>query len=265
MRVLIIADVHGNLAALEAVLADPHDALICLGDMVGYGPEPAACVRRILNEAELALRGNHDHALATGAAPGSPPSLEWLAKATAQLGEAQLPANERTALLDLPLCASRTFDGIRYHLVHATPTDPMYRYLEPTSADWVREVRDIGPEVLLVGHSHLQFRHHAGGHIILSPGSVGQPRNGDARASYMVIEDGNFSFCRAAYQIERTVEALERSGIESAAAAVLNQLLRTGQPTLFLTPPEPTAAGLGAKDPSRYGSRGRRPRLREVG
>lgn len=237
MRVLIIADVHGNLEALQAVLADPHDALICIGDMVGYGPEPAACVRRILNEAQLVLRGNHDHALASGAAPGSPPSLEWLAEATLRLGVSQLSATERVALGELPLSASRIIDGTSYHLVHATPSDPLYRYLEPTSSGWAREVREIAPQVLLVGHSHLQFRHHVAGRTILSPGSVGQPRHGDARAAYMVIEDGNFSFCQVAYRVERTVAALERSGIEPAAAAVLTQLLRTGQPTLFLTPP----------------------------
>jgi putative phosphoesterase len=263
VRVLIIADVHGNLEALQAVLADPHDALICLGDMVGYGPEPGACVRRILNEAELALRGNHDHALATGAAPGSPPPLEWLAEATLQLGVSQLPAAERVALAELPLRASQTIDGIRYHLVHATPTDPMYRYLEPTSDGWAREAREIGPEVLLVGHTHLQFRHHAAGRTIISPGSVGQPRHGDARAAYMVIEDGNFSFCRVAYRVERTVAALERSGIEPAAAAVLTQLLRTGQPTLFLTPP---AADLRieAREPRSSFPRGLQRQLRGV-
>jgi putative phosphoesterase len=234
VRVLIIADVHGNLEALKAVLADPHDALICLGDMVGYGPEPAACVRRIMNEAQLVLRGNHDHALATGVAPGSPPTLEWLAQATLQLGVSQLSTTDRLALAELPLRASQIIDGISYHLVHATPTNPMHRYLEPTSDDWAREVREIGPEVLLVGHTHLQFRHHVAGRTIISPGSVGQPRQGDPRAAYMVIEDGTFSFCRAAYRVDRTATALHRSGIEGAAAAILAQLLGTGQPSLFL-------------------------------
>ena len=264
MRVLIIADVHGNLEALHAVLADPHDALICIGDMVGYGPEPAACVRRILNEAQLVLRGNHDHALATGAAPGSPPTLEWLAEATLQLGVSQLSTTERLALAELPLRTSQTIDGIQYHLVHATPTDPMHRYLEPTSDGWAREVREIGPEVLLVGHSHLQFRHHVAGRTIISPGSVGQPRHGDARAAYMVIEDGNFSFCRVAYRVERTVAALERSGIEPAAGAVLSQLLRTGQPSLFLSPPEPATVRPDAGDPVNYVPGGLQPQLRGV-
>jgi len=246
VKALIIADVHGNLEALKAVLADPHDALICLGDMVGYGPEPGACVRRILDEGALVLRGNHDHALATGAAPGCPPSFQWLAEATAGLGAAQLSTAERGALAKLPLRASELIDGQLYHLVHATPTDPMYRHLEPTSEDWAREVREIGPEVLLVGHTHMQFRHHVAGRTIISPGSVGQPRHGDARAAYMVIEDGTFSFCRVAYRVERTVAALERSGIEAAAAAALTRLLRSGHPSLFLTPPGPAEVRLEA-------------------
>jgi len=261
VKVLIIADVHGNLEALKAVLADPHDALICLGDLVGYGPEPGACVRRILDEDGLVLRGNHDHALATGAPPGCPLSLQWLAEAAAQLGMAQLSTAERASLAELPLRASQFIDAIPYHLVHAAPTDPMYRYLEPTSDGWAREVREIGPEVLLVGHTHLQFRHHVAGRTIVSPGSVGQPRHGDPRAAYMVIEDGTFSFCRVAYRVERTVAALERSGIEPAAAAVLTQLLRTGQPSLFLTPPEPANV---RPDAGVSGPRGLQPQLRGV-
>jgi predicted phosphodiesterase len=264
VKVLIIADVHGNLEALKAVLADPHDALICLGDMVGYGPEPGACVRRILDEDALVLRGNHDHALATGASPGCPPSFQWLAEATAQLGEAQLSTTERGALAELPLRASHLIDGIPYHLVHATPTDPMYSYLEPTSEGWAREVREIGPETLLVGHTHIQFRHHVAGRTIISPGSVGQPRHGDARAAYMVIEDGTFSFCRVAYRIERTVAALERSGIEPAAAAVLTQLLRTGQPSLFLTPPERRDDKFAPENPVIRGTRRQPRQLRGV-
>ena len=241
MRVLVIADVHGNLDALEAVLADPHDALICLGDMVGYGPDPGPCVRRIMEEAAVVVRGNHDDALATGAAPGCQPSFEWLAEATAGLGTAQLSNRERAGLAGLPLRASVMIDGTVYHLVHATPTDPLYRSLEPTSDGWPTELRHMEPGTMLVGHTHRQFRHYAAGHTILNPGSVGQPRQGDPRAAYIVIEDGNFSFCRVVYPVERTIAKLERSGIEPAAAATLARLLRTGQPSLFLTPPEQTA------------------------
>ncbi len=231
VRVLVISDVHGNYAALKAVLSEPHDMLICLGDMVGYGPEPGLCVRRILDEADLVLRGNHDHALATGAAAGCPPMFEWLADATAPIAEAQLSTSERRGLATLPLRSSLSLDLCPYHLVHATPTDPLYGHLEPTSDRWSREVLEIGPEILLVGHSHLQFRHYAG-RTIISPGSVGQPRHGDCRAAYMIIEDGNFMFCRTAYDVERTVTELERSDVHPAATATLADLLRTGRPSL---------------------------------
>jgi diadenosine tetraphosphatase ApaH/serine/threonine PP2A family protein phosphatase len=187
-----------------------------------------------------------------------------LAEATLQLGVSQLLTTERLALVELPLRASQTIDGIQYHLVHATPTDPMHGYLEPTSDGWAQEVRGIGPEVLLVGHTHLQFQHHVAGRTILSPGSVGQPRHGDARAAYMVIEDGNVSFCRVAYRIERTVAALERSGIEPAAAAALTQLLRTGQPSLFLTPAERVDGRAEPEDPITHGPRRLRQQLRVV-
>jgi predicted phosphodiesterase len=235
VRVLVISDVHGNYAALNAVLAEPHDMLICLGDMVGYGPEPGLCVRRILDEADLVLRGNHDQALATGAGAGCPPMFEWLADATAAIGEGQLSTPERRALAALPLRSSVSIDLTPYHLVHATPTDPLYRHLEPTSDRWSHEVLEIGPETLVVGHSHLQFRHHIRGRTIISPGSVGQPRHGDCRAAYMIIEDGNFMFCRVAYDVERTVKELERSEVHPAATATLADLLRTGHPSLCVT------------------------------
>jgi predicted phosphodiesterase len=243
-----MADVHGNLAALEAVLADPHDVLICLGDTVGYGPEPGACVRRIMARAQLILRGDHDHALATDTIPRCAPSVQWLAEATAQLGEAQLSACERAALAELPLRASRTIDGVRYHMVHATPSDPLYRYLEPLSDAWEDEVQELDAGLVLVGHTHLQFRREVAGRTILSPGSVGQPKDGDPRAAYIIIEDGAVSFCHVAYPVERTVGALARSGVEPAAAAALAQLLRTGRPSLFLDPAQPANGGAAAHD-----------------
>ena len=265
VRVLIIADVHGNLEALQAVLADPHDAVICLGDMIGYGPQPGACVQRILNEAKVVLRGNHEHALATGAAPGSPPIFEWLAEATLPLAGSQLQASERAALAGLPIRLSHMMDGIRYHLVHAAPTDPLYRYLDPASEGWGREVQEIGPEILLVGHTHVQFRHHVAGRTIVSPGSVGQPRQGDPRAAYMVIEDGNFSFCRVVYRVERTIAAMERSGIQPAVVAALNQLLCTGQPSLFMSPSVTAGIRLGTENSVMNRSHSQGQQLRGVG
>jgi predicted phosphodiesterase len=154
MRVLIIADIHGNLPALKAVLAHPHDMLICLGDMVGYGPEPGACVRRILAGADLIVRGNHEQALVTGAVSGCPSSLQWLADTTAPLGEAQVSAGDQAAIAELPVRASYTIDGIHYDLTHAAPSDPLHRYLDPAPEAWAREARASTGEVVLVPPSN---------------------------------------------------------------------------------------------------------------
>jgi predicted phosphodiesterase len=244
VRALVISDVHGNSPALAAVLAEPHDVLICLGDVVGYGPEPGACVRRVRATAELLLRGNHDHALATGAPPGCRPDFRWLADATAMLGLAQLSAAERTALSSLPAYAYHNLNGGRHLFVHATPGDPLYRYLGADSAAWAEEVKQVEADVVFVGHTHVQFRLEAGGRTILNPGSVGQPKDGDPRAAYALIEEGTIHLRRVAYPVERTVTALERSGVDPRAVTALADLLRSGRAS-----PVP-GHGVSAIDPS---------------
>lgn len=230
MRILVVSDIHGNAAALEAVLAEPHDALVCLGDVVGYGPEPGACWRLIQPEAEVRLKGNHDHALATGAPPGCRPSFERLAELTASFGLVQLSPAERAALGKAPAAAIRELDGVRCLLVHATPSDPLYRYLGPESAEWEREVGDVEAGLVFVGHTHVQFRRTVAGRTIINPGSVGQPKDGDPRAAYVLLEDGAVHLRRADYPVERTVSRLEASGLDRTATARLATLLRTGRP-----------------------------------
>jgi predicted phosphodiesterase len=228
----VISDIHGNAPALEAVLAEPHDMLVCLGDVVGYGPEPGVCLRRIRARAELLLRGNHDHALATGAPPGCRPNFRWLAEATTMLGLAQLSAEERKALGSLPADAYQSWDGVRHFFVHATPRDPLYRYLDADSAAWADEVGQVQASIVFVGHTHIQFRREAAGRTIVNPGSVGQPKDGDPRAAYALIDDGTIHLRRVEYPVERTVAALEASGVNPSAVTVLAGLLRTGR-----TPP----------------------------
>ena len=229
MRALVIADVHGNLAALEAVLGVPHDVLICLGDIVGYGPEPGACVRRLAAEADVMVRGDHDHALASGARPSCRPSAQWLAEATARVSDAQLTDRDRAMLAQLPTRVARTIDGFRCILAHATPTDPPYWYLEPTAAAWAPELQAVDADAVVVGHTHVQGRLAVAGRTMLNPGSVGQPRDGDPRAAYAIIEDGAISLGRVAYPVERTIAGLEHSGVEPAATEVLAYTLRTGR------------------------------------
>lgn len=229
MRVLVISDIHSNLAALDAVLAEPHDAVICLGDLVGYGPEPAACVRRVRAEGGIVVQGNHDRAIAEGADPGCRPNFRWLADAVAPLTRSQLSADDVAYLGGLPHWAVPALDGVGCFCVHATPRDPLYRYLGPEPEEWAFEVAGITADVVLCGHTHLQFELGAGGRCIVNPGSVGQPKDGDPRAAYAVIDDGRVTLKRAHYPIERTIDALRRARLPRAAIDDLSALLRTGQ------------------------------------
>lgn len=243
MKTLVISDLHGNRAALDAVAtAEPHDAVICLGDIVGYGPEPGACARWTQEHATLVVQGNHDRALADGVSPRCREQFKWLADAMAPLGREQLNAHETAWLRALPRWAVLDLAGKQFMFVHATPVDPLYQYLGPDRDAWARELVTIDTDAVVVGHTHLQFDLDLGDKHVVNPGSVGQPKDGDPRAAYAVIENGVVRLGRVAYPVEQTVAALEASGAPRAAVADLSSLLRTGRVSAPRAHP-PTHAG----------------------
>jgi predicted phosphodiesterase len=229
MRVLVVSDIHGNIAALEAVGAREYDVLVCLGDLVGYGPAPGPAVRWIRANATLVVQGNHDRALADEVPPGCRAQFERLAQATFPIGQRQLSAEELAYLGALPRGAVRTFDGVRYLFVHATPSDPLYGYLGPEPDKWRREIAGLDVDVVVVGHTHLQFELDAGRCRVVNPGSVGQPKDGDPRAAFALLDGGRLILERVHYPIERTVRALEAEDLPSDASGLLGNLLRTGR------------------------------------
>lgn len=229
MRVLVVSDIHGNWPALEAVAAVPHDSVVCLGDVVGYGPQPAACLRWLrANGAEI-VQGNHDRALAEDVPPRCRPDFEWLASAAEGMGREQLDDEEKAFLRARPRMRRLILDGKRVLAVHATPVDPLYSYLPPDPGRWRSAIAGIDADILLVGHTHLPFHLRLDGLDIVNPGSVGQPKDGDPRAASAVIEAGVARLERVSYPIERTVEGLEAAGVEAAACRALASLLRTGR------------------------------------
>jgi putative phosphoesterase len=229
MRVLILSDLHGNAAALEAVAREPHDAVLCLGDIVGYGPEPGACFAWIQAHATVTVRGNHDEALARGTPPRCRPAFERFAAEMAPLGRAQLSGRECQRLGSYPAMASFQAGGLHLLLVHGTPSDPLYRYLGPDAGEWAREVDRLEADIVLVGHTHLQFDLTVGGKRVVNPGSAGQPKDGDPRAAYAVLDDGTLTLKRVAYDVEHTVRGLVHSGASPETIAALSGLLRTGR------------------------------------
>jgi putative phosphoesterase len=227
MRVLLLADVHGNRAALEAI-QEPHDVCLFLGDLVDYGPEPGPCVDWVKRHAHFAVRGNHDHGVAQNVAVQGAGGFRFLTAVTRPPTVAALTSCQRRFLADLPTSRMLTLDGKRFLLVHATPRDPMDEYANPDPAFWAPRLAGLKVDYVCVGHTHQPYTLTVGGITVINPGSVGLPRDGDARAGYAVVEDGKIELKRVAYPVERTVEAVRASGLDPTAKQMLADLYRGG-------------------------------------
>lgn len=231
MRYIVVSDIHCNAPALEAVLRDaPHfDAVLCLGDIVGYGPDPNVCVERVQDYQLTCLAGNHDWG-AVGKADlrvfnrDAREALLWT--------EEELTKVNREFLRNLPAKASL---NDRILLAHGSPRDPVWEYLvDATSAS--QSFRNHDFDLLLVGHSHLPLTFEwspdeqrarplptkldtpvemEGRRLIVNPGSVGQPRDGNPRSSYglLDLDAQTFTFHRTAYPIEITQERMRAKGL----------------------------------------------------
>jgi predicted phosphodiesterase len=140
-----------------------------------------------------------------------------------------LEPNERRYLLQLPLTLRLTLGGRRFFLVHATPRDPLDEYLMKDPVTWAKRVHNVEADVVCVGHSHMQFNLLIDGVAIINPGSVGQPRDGDPRAAYAVIDDNRIELKRVEYPVEETVARVEASAIPERAKQLLTHCLRTGR------------------------------------
>lgn len=234
MRILVISDVHGNADALRSVLehAPSWDDVWVLGDLVDYGPEPHTVVDMIRDLSPgLIVRGNHDNAAAFGVDCNCDPKVHELSVYTRQRVTLALLSKEQLEWLrGLPLHVRMSVDGREYYAVHGSPSSPLYGYLYPDmprerllealSRPGVRLSRGSGErvrsDVVIVGHTHVQFRLELDGQTVVNPGSVGQPRDGVPLASYMVIdtEGPAFSHGRAKYDVEVVLRKLSSLGIE---------------------------------------------------
>lgn len=239
MYVLVISDIHANLPALDSVLEDArsgsrdYQAVWCLGDLVGYGPDPNECVERIRQLPNLlCLNGNHDQA-AIGLIPLS--RFNHDARAAASWTGQVLTLENRAFLASL----SSRLDQTDFTLAHGSPRQPVWEYiLDPTTAD--RNFEAFTSEYCLVGHSHfpLLFRKATPQEItrpvaisweqpdplsprmILNPGSVGQPRDLDPRAAYALLDlDGKtWNARRVAYDVAQVQGRMIQAGLPERQA-----------------------------------------------
>jgi putative phosphoesterase len=239
MRILVLSDIHANWPALAAI-NEPHDVCLMLGDLVDYGPDPALCVRWSMEHAQHAIRGNHDHGVAQGVPVTGETGYRYLTRASRPLQWAGLGTEERRYLLRLPLTKRVTLGGRRFLLVHGTPRDPLDEYLMKDPETWSKRVQSAGADIVCVGHSHMQFNLVADGVVVLNPGSVGQPRDGDPRAAYAVIDNSKIELKRIEYPVEEAVERVLASSLEDRAKDLMVHCLREGR----LPGPDPTREDL---------------------
>jgi diadenosine tetraphosphatase ApaH/serine/threonine PP2A family protein phosphatase len=226
MRALILSDVHANLVALEAVLADAagsYDEIWNLGDTVGYGPEPVACMDRLNAISTIQLAGNHDLAAAgivstDGFNPVAKAANEWTALQLDQVRKQDLAS--RPGKLDR--------DGVT--LAHGSPRDPIWEYvIDAVTA--TANLLHVEGDLCFVGHTHVALaaiirpgeRMAAiipldqdttidlqTGRMLINPGSVGQPRDGDPRAAYAIYDSTRLEVIgrRVTYDVAATQSAM---------------------------------------------------------
>lgn len=226
MKYAIISDIHGNLEALQSVLKEIEalqaDSILCLGDIVGYGPNPNECVEIIKKKAEIVLAGNHDYAPLgrldlSYFNPWARSAIEWTAE--------ELTPDSVDFLLNLPL--KEEVDG--FTIVHATPYQPDEWNYIATIGDAVKNFAEFDNQICFIGHSHVPLvvtLNAEGEYLVLNEnplniapenryiinvGSVGQPRDSNPLASFGIFDNATHTFelHRVEYNISETQEKIK--------------------------------------------------------
>ena len=212
MRLGLLADVHANLAALEAALAALDDAdaerFICAGDIVGYGPQPNECIDTLRERDALCVAGNHE-LIALGELPIE--GIHPLAEETLHWTRGALSPDNRRWLEELPLRLDLP-EGIT--VAHGSLDDARtYVKTEEMAREQLAQIRDAG--VLVLGHTHVQMQVEDGGRLLVNPGAVGQTRERRILASAATLDrdGGSVRFINVAYDTAATDRELARQGL----------------------------------------------------
>jgi len=235
----ILSDIHGNYSALEAVLEDIEkrgdvEGIGCLGDTVGYGPDPVECLRLAMEKFEFCLLGNHEYAIMHGAEgfnPVAERAVEWT----------RMQIKPDKDLMDFlkSLKSARLDDNTLY--VHGSVTDPLMDYVRESdsNASFRRLIKTIEQEfkffdMCFTGHNHRAFLgtnegiiyphaawnrfHVSHAKLYICVGSVGQPRDDDPRASYVTFDGEVVEYHRVRYDISRTADRIREVGLHEFLA-----------------------------------------------
>ena len=237
-QVTIFGDIHGNLPALEAVLADidAHDLapLYCLGDLVGYGTFPNEVIDMIRERNIPTLMGNYDQGVGNSR---DDCGCAYTSKVAEELGKRSIAWSNQNTTDENKLYLRQLIDqiplelgGLRIRLVHGSPRKiNEYLFENRPDASLERLLDMAQADVLVCGHTHIPYhRILPSGRQVVNAGSVGKPKDGNPEACYVVLEANNrdlaVTFRRVPYDIERVAQAIEASDMPNEYA----EMLRTG-------------------------------------
>lgn len=218
MKVALISDVHANVVALAAVLEDIDtrgvDAIVSAGDVVGYYPYPNETIGLFRERGIRSIQGNHDRAVLSADPayfnPWAASAVFWTAR---QLTEASVDY-----LRSLPRKLGLELDGTRIAVYHGAPFDDDYYLYEDEAQEFTLNMSKS--DLLVLGHTHIPFIRRFSSGVIVNPGSVGQPRDGDPEASYAVFDTatGKARNMRVAYDIEKVATKTREAGLPKSLA-----------------------------------------------
>jgi len=211
----LIADVHSNLEALNAVLnkirALDIKEVYCLGDLTGYGADPAACIKAVRALSMRTVLGNHDYSAATLR------NIEWFnpaARAAVVWTHGILNEGEKEYLANLPKVKVLNLLGKQLLLVHGSPRNPLYEYVYEEDVESIIK-ENMHYDVIAMAHTHIPFVKKTGRSLIINCGSVGQPRDRNPKASFAVLDlvKTEAEIIRVAYDVERAAKKIVEAGL----------------------------------------------------
>ena len=224
MKIAVISDIHSNLPAFRSVMEDIRgkepEYIICLGDIVGYGPDPNKVIELMEEDAReiISVKGNHDEAVLGGKIrklrSNASKAVEWTKNNISDESLGVLGNMEKYETVEM--------DGYRFFTVHGSPDDPLNEYVDKDSSEERLNgfFEKTGAEVMLMGHTHVPYVRYLDRGLILNPGSVGQPRDKDRRASYAVIDTNqeDADIHRVPYDIDKIAKEIKASKLPDQLA-----------------------------------------------
>ena len=240
MKILVVSDIHGNYHALDYVMKNvEYDVLLCCGDLVVDYPFPEQCINLLKDNCAHICSGNNDYIVSHDQKPSEHIGAHYahLAKdldRAAELATEQISVDSMKYLRELPQECQFELDNIAFYMNHTAPRMSLQHYIDlhTPCSELDRYFHDIRADVIFTGHTHIQYVKKISDKILVNPGSVGEPRDGDPRASFATFNTvtGQVKLERLEYDISKTQQILKELDYPSYSLYCLENGCLPAQP-----------------------------------